>query len=227
MSRLRLCLVAGLVLGLALSLPAWAVEKTPDVIVEEASLVLKEMAASGRDKGFPVELIKGSAGVAIFPGMIKGGVIVGGAYGKGVILAHDKGQWNGPAFLEISAGSIGLQVGVESMDLILVIKNERGLKSFLASKFKLGADLGVAAGPVGASATAATDAQLKAEIYTYSRSKGLYAGVSLEGAGISSLPTSNKEYYGDVSHTEEILAGQGKTPASGLKLIEILKEMSK
>ncbi len=218
-------IAVSIVFCLALSLPAWAADKTPEMIVNEAAQVLKEMAASDKDKGFPVDLLRGAAGVVIVPSMLKIGVVLGGSYGQGVILAKNAaGQWRGPAFLEVSAGSIGLQLGVQKSDVLLVIKTRRGVESLLTSQAKLGGDLAAVAGPMGAQVGAETDTMLKAEIYTYARSKGLFLGVSLQGAQVNVLPSFNEKYTG-VASAPAILAGEGKIPASGKALLKTLKDI--
>src|SRR5216110_1907192 len=146
-----------------------------------------EQANAIPEKCIPSGLLKDAAGVAIFPNIIKAGFIIGGKHGRGVVLVRTPdGGWSNPVFLTLTGGSIGWQVGAQSTDLVLVFKTGRSVERILNNhgKLTLGADIGIAAGPVGREAAAATDAQLKAEIYSYSRSRGLFAGVSFEGAGL-------------------------------------------
>lgn len=209
---------------LALSLPALAAEtEKADNIVDKSRIVVQEMMRA-EDSEFPQDLLRQASGIAIIPGMIKGGFIIGGSYGKGVVLKHRAGNWTGPAFISMTAGSLGFQIGGESIDLILVIVGERAMNAFMQNKFKLGADVGLAAGPVGGHASAATEITLKGGIYSYSRSKGAFAGVSIEGAGISSQPDLNKAYYGSTGSTPVILAGKVSPPSSGHKLIATLNK---
>jgi lipid-binding SYLF domain-containing protein len=175
-----------------------------------------------QDSQVPEDLIRKASGVAIIPGMLKGGFIIGGSYGKGVVLKHAGNAWNGPAFISLTAGSLGLQIGGESIDLILVIVGEKAMNAFMQNKFKLGADLALAAGPIGGHASAATEITLKGGIYSYSRSKGAFAGISLEGAAVSHQPELNKEYYGTTGSAPVILEGKVSPPGSGQKLIEVL-----
>jgi lipid-binding SYLF domain-containing protein len=204
---------------------AFAEEKADaDVIVNKSSIVIQEMMLS-EDRGIPLDLIKKSAGLAIIPDMIKGGFVVGGSYGKGVVLAHKEGKWTGPAFIHIGAGSFGLQIGVQSTDLILVVIGKKTMDSFLKAKFKLGGDVAMAAGPVGAQATGAVDILLKGGIYSYSRTKGLFAGISLEGAAISTASGLNRAYYETTDSTDDILYGKVATPATGKDLVAVLHKI--
>jgi len=199
-------------------------KKDPGIIVEKARLVLQEMMQS-EDRSLPVDLIQRCSGLAIVPGMIKGGFVVAGAYGEGVVLAHRAGAWTSPAFIYAAAGSIGLQIGAQSIDLILVIVGEKALKAFARSEFKLGADVAIAAGPIGAQASAATDILLKGGIYSYSRSKGLFAGASLEGAKMGQLIKMNEAYYQRSVSPEEILEGKVAPPPSAKALIAELEKI--
>jgi lipid-binding SYLF domain-containing protein len=215
-------------LALAFSLPALAdnLKEDAEIIVNKASIVMEEVK-NAPDSGPAYDLIRQSAGVAIIPDMFKGGFVVGGSYGKGVVLARKDGKWSGPSFVYIGAGSVGFQIGVQLTDLILVVVGQNTMDSFLRSSFKLGADAAVAAGPVGAQATAATDLFLKGGIYSYSRSKGLFAGVSLEGAGLGTEFDLNRAYYQTTSNPKEILYGQVETPASAKKLYDALNAFIK
>jgi lipid-binding SYLF domain-containing protein len=148
-------------------------------------------------KGIPPALFKDAQGVAIFPGVLKAGFLVGGRFGRGILLVREKDDsWGPPTFLKIRGGSVGFQVGAQSTDLILLFKTKESVERILKGKGKLtlGADLAVAAGPVGRQAEAATDAQLRAEIYSYSRSRGLFAGLALEGAGLLADPAATEDY---------------------------------
>ncbi len=166
-----------------------------DSKVRAATSVIKEIMEIPEDT-IPPGLISNSAGIAIFPDMLKAGFIVGGKYGVGVLLVHQSdGTWSNPVFFRLIGGSIGWQIGAQSSDIILVFKNIRSLDSITSGKFTLGADASVAAGPVGRVAEAGTDVQLRAEILSYSRSRGLFAGVSLEGAGMQVDYGANADFY--------------------------------
>ena len=195
-----------------------------DIIVEKSRLVIEEMIRSP-DNELALDLIKKSAGVAIIPGMLKAGFVLGGSYGKGVVLAHRDGRWTGPAFVYILAGSLGLQIGVQSTDLILVVMGQKAMRSFLKSKFKLGGDAAIAAGPIGAQASASIEILLRGGIYSYSRSKGLFAGISLEGAGMGTDFDLNRAYFMTTVNPEKILYEEVVTPTTGKKLIETLSQI--
>lgn len=195
-----------------------------DIIVEKSRIVIEEMIRSP-DNELALDLIKKSAGLAIIPGMLKAGFVLGGSYGKGVILAHRDGRWTGPAFVYIWAGSLGLQIGVQSTDLILVVMGQKAMRSFLKSKFKLGGDVAFAAGPIGARASASTEILLRGGIYSYSRSKGLFAGGSLEGAGMGTDFELNRAYYTTTVNPDKILYEEVVTLPTGKKLIETLSQI--
>lgn len=215
-------------LGLVFSSQAWAdnLKEDAEVIVEKARLVIEDVRTAP-DSGAAYDLIRQSAGVVIIPDMFKGGFVVGGSYGKGVVVARKDGKWSGPSFVYIGAGSIGFQIGAQLTDLILVVIGQNTMDSFLRSSFKLGADAAIAVGPVGAQATAATDILLKGGIYSYSRAKGLFAGISLEGAGMGTEYDLNRAYYQTTSNPKDILYGQVETPESGKKLFEALNRFIK
>jgi lipid-binding SYLF domain-containing protein len=150
-------------------------------------------------KGIPPALMRDAQGVAVIPHVIKAGFLIGGRFGRGVVMARQpNGDWSNPVFISLAGGGIGWQAGIQSTDVILVFKTREGVRRLLEGKDKvtLGADVGVAAGPVGRQAEASTDGQLKAEIYSYSRSRGLFAGVSLEGAGLLVDGDANAAFYG-------------------------------
>lgn len=199
---------------------AWttaALAKDEVKTVKEAGEVLKEIMRIP-EKGIPPALLKNAHAVAIIPGVIKGAFIVGGRHGTGVVLVRgESGRWSDPVFVSITGGSIGWQIGGTSTDLVLVFKSLKGVESLLKGKFTLGADAAVAAGPVGRSAEAATDVMLKSELLSYSRSRGLFAGVSLEGAALLIDNDAGAAYYGKKElPASAILAGKGgkKAPAT-------------
>jgi lipid-binding SYLF domain-containing protein len=165
--------------------------------VESAAEVLHDLAATPLPC-IPSALMQDAKGVAILPHVLKAGFLVGGRYGRGVILVRQRdGTWSNPIFITLAGGGVGFQAGVQSTDVVLVFKTTQGLDRILSGRDKLtlGADVAVAAGPVGRQAEASTDGQLRAEIYSYSRSRGLFAGVSLEGAGILMDGEANEAYY--------------------------------
>ena len=179
-------------------------EATADSIISAAVSMVEEMSGAD-DVSAMADTVKTSHAIAIVPSMVKAGFIIGGEYGEGLILRHENGKWYGPSFYNIGGGSFGLQVGAQSVALLLAVINERGVGAFMGSKTKLGGDFAIAAGPVGRRAEAATDAQVKASIYSYSLSKGLFAGVSLEGSVISISVKRNNEYWGGKVSAKEAL----------------------
>ena len=167
---------------------------TPDKIIADSLGVIKEMTAKDDAKDV-AEMLKDAKAVAIVPSLFKAGFLFGGEYGEGLILRHENGKWFGPGFYNISGGSFGLQIGAQSIALVLVITNEKGVNAFLKSKSKLGGDVAVAAGPVGRRVEGATDGKGKASIYSYSISRGLFAGVSLEGSIVGISVKRDEQYW--------------------------------
>jgi len=163
--------------------------------VSEASAVIKELMAMP-EMNVPPALFKDAAAIAVIPGVMKGGIIVAGRFGTGVMAVREKsGEWSPPAFVSLGGGSLGWQVGAESTDFILVFKNRRSIDGLKKGKFTLGVDASAAAGPVGRTVEASTDALMKAEIVSYSRSRGLFAGVSMEGAVLHIDADANAAFY--------------------------------
>jgi lipid-binding SYLF domain-containing protein len=149
------------------------------------------------EQAIPSTLLTNAHAIAVIPSVVKAGLVVGGRHGKGLIsVRRDDGTWSHPSYIKLTGGSIGFQAGVQSTDVVLVFRTARGVDSIVHGKFTLGADAAVAAGPVGRSAEASTDGQLKAEIYSYSRSRGLFAGVALDGAVLSIDHDANEAVYG-------------------------------
>ena len=189
-------------------------ESAPKVTKEEERLgnareVYLELAKSE----VPKELQEKCKCVAVIPGVVKGALGFGGRHGKGVLACRDAaGTWSPPIFLTLSGGSFGLQIGVEKADVVLYFMNEKGARSLVESKFTLSGKAGVAAGPVGRTGEAATDIKLNAEIYSYAKSKGLFAGISLEGARLAPDNDALKRFYGESARPESILFQQ-KSPS--------------
>ena len=174
--------------------------------VADATTVLDEIMAAA-DSGIPGAILEKAEGIAVFPSLIKGGIVVGGQRGRGILSARDKqnGGWSSPAFLTITGGSIGAQVGAQAIDLVLVINNQRGLEQLVKNQFKIGADAAATAGPVGRDASASTDIQLRAQILSYSRARGLFAGVTINGSTIRQDIDANERYYGTAYRTGQIV----------------------
>jgi lipid-binding SYLF domain-containing protein len=197
--------------------------------VEEATEVLNEIMAIP-EKGIPPSLLKDAEGVAIIPRVIKVGFVIGGRHGKGIMVIKNKrGEWSYPFFISFTGGSIGWQIGAQSTDIILVFRTQRSVDGIIRGKFTLGADASIAAGPVGRHAEAGTDIELKAEILSYSRSRGIFAGVSLEGSTLQIDYDSNEEFYQrrGISMTEIINRKVGLLPESARKLLNTLRKYTR
>jgi lipid-binding SYLF domain-containing protein len=200
-----------------LSTAAYAADreiKVADRLDASADTLADMMKAA--DKGIPQDLLDKSKCVVVVPGMKKAGFILGAKFGRGFAACRRSGGtgWTAPAAMRVEGGSLGFQIGASETDVILLVMNDGGMKHLLSDKFTIGADANAAAGPVGRDASAQTDAKLNAEILTYSRSRGLFAGISLEGATLRPDEDTNKELYGRQATNREILTGDFKTPAS-------------
>ena len=172
--------------------------------VREAVTIFGEIMAAD-DKAIPEAILGKAEAIAIFPGTITAGFIVGGQRGRGIISVRNAGAWSAPAFLTLTGGSIGLQIGGQAADLILVINDRRGLENLVRNQFTLGADAAVAAGPVGRNAKAATDVQMRAQILSYSRARGVFAGVTINGSTIRQDVDANERFYGKRLETKQIV----------------------
>ena len=170
------------------------------------------------DNGIPQDLLNRAKCIAIIPGDMKFAFVFGGSFGRGVATCRTEHGWSAPVFVAIDGGSVGYQIGGSSTDLVMLFMNDHALGSLLNDKFKLGADASVAAGPVGRNATAATDIALNAEILSYSRSKGLFAGVSLDGSVVQTDKSGDHSMYGDNVTRHEILSGRVAVPESAIQL---------
>lgn len=186
------------------ALPVYADDA--DDLVEDSEFVIKTLLADN-NHGMFRDMLSQAYGVLIIPSYIKAGLVWGGAGGSGVLLSQNKqtGEWSAPVFYSLASASVGLQIGVSSSEVVMVIMNQRGLRAIMNNKVKLGADLSVAAGPLGARGETATTGNLVADIYSYARSRGLFAGVSLEGGIVSMNNNYNNSYYGDGFNAEQVL----------------------
>jgi len=174
--------------------------------VREASVVFGEIMTA-EDDAIPRALLGGAQGIAVFPGTVRAGFIFGGMRGRGILSARMENGWSAPAFLTLTGGSFGLQIGGQAVDLVLVIRNRRGLENLVSNQFKLGADAAVAAGPLGREVEASTDLQLRAQILSYSRARGLFAGVTVNGSTVRQDQDANERFYGQRLETQQIVFG--------------------
>jgi lipid-binding SYLF domain-containing protein len=200
---------------LSLGTLCWAGSAREDATerLENATNVLHEIMGMP-DKGIPEEVLEHAKCVAVVPHMVKGGFIFGGKGGKGVATCRTANGWSAPAFITISGGNWGLQIGVEAEDLVMIIQNEKGMQKLLSSNFHVGADASAAAGPVGRHAEAGTNWKMDTEILTYSRAKGVFAGLTLEGASIRQDSDSRHAIYGPNVTTRGLLLGKVQAPAA-------------
>lgn len=195
-------------------------------LVEESGRVLDQIQQMP-DQNIPENLLRDCSAIAIFPNTISAGIGIGGKYGQGIIMVKDdrSRKWSAPALFTIAGGSWGLQIGGQATDFVLLIMNRRSVDGILDGKFKLGADASVAGGPVGRAAEASTDIQLKGGILSYSRSRGLFAGVKLEGAVITQHWDGDKELYGkSLSAREILLENKAKMPSCAKEVLEVLNK---
>jgi len=211
-------------LGLA---PVLAADDEPAKRLDEAAAVFSEIMATP-DKGIPQDLLEKAHCIVIVPDLKTGAFIVGGKFGKGYVSCRNKSGagWSAPGTVRIEGGSVGFQIGGSSTDLIMLVMSERGSDKLLSSKFTLGAEGSVAAGPVGRTATAQTDAQLHADILSWSRSQGLFAGLALEGATLRQDLDDNATLYGKKLENRNIVTGGVRAPKAAAKLIALLNQYS-
>ncbi|MBZ5506541.1 MAG: lipid-binding SYLF domain-containing protein [Acidobacteriia bacterium] len=191
--------------------------------LQSAATVLDEIMAAP-DKGIPSDILGSAKCVAVVPSLLKGGFVIGGAHGRGMATCRTATGWSAPAPLTTTGGSIGLQIGGQAVDLVMVVMNDRGMQALLTSKFKLGADASVAAGPVGRHTEGSTDWKLRAEVLTYSRARGLFAGISFNGAVIKQDEDATKELYGRMVDFKSILTGSVQSPQSSETFIAAVRK---
>ncbi len=218
------CWTAFAVLFLCLVPAASALAGKAEEKVGQAGTVLEQIMAIP-ESAIPPNLLNNAYGIAIIPGVIKAGFVIGGRYGTGVVLVRNAaGHWSNPCMISLAGGSFGWQIGAQSTDVILVFKSARSVEGLIKGKFTLGVDAAVAAGPVGRRVEAATDITLKAEILSYSRSRGFFAGVSLEGSALQIDDEANAAYYQQsYVRANDVLYGAGlAAPPSAHRLREIL-----
>jgi SH3 domain-containing YSC84-like protein 1 len=219
-----------LCLAISLSTMAFAADDDNDSKavdrIKAASDVLNEIEGAP-DQGIPEEVLGSAECVAVVPSMLKGGFIVGARYGRGVASCRTSKGWSAPAFIAIEGGSFGLQIGGQAVDLVMLIMNQDGMKNLLSSKFKLGADASVAAGPVGRHAAADTDWKMRAQVLSYSRARGIFAGLELSGAAIKQDKDSTREFYGRMVPFRTSLQGTIDPPAAAFPFLDTLSKWAK
>jgi len=226
---MRKTFVAVLAIAGSMSIAALAAErevKVDDRLDASADTLTDMMRAS--DKGIPHDLLDKAHCVVVVPGMKKAGFILGAKYGRGfaVCRRHGGSGWSAPAAMRVEGGSVGFQIGGSETDIVLLVMNDGGMKHLLSDKFTIGAEATAAAGPVGRDTSAQTDAKMNAEMLSYSRSRGLFAGISLDGATLRPDEQTNKELYGREATNREILTGDFKTPVVAAKFERALNRDS-
>jgi lipid-binding SYLF domain-containing protein len=223
----HLVLVVVVSLAAMLENLAWAGSAREDSTerLQNSADVLKEIGAAP-DKGIPEEVIKNSKCIVVIPHLVKAGFIVGAKHGRGVAVCRTGAGWSAPAFVSVSGGSGGLQIGAEGVDLVMLVMNDSGLRHLLSSKFEITGEVSAAAGPVGRHASAGTDWKLNSELLTYSRSRGIFAGLTLEGAVIEQDADSTVAIYGNDLPFKEILLGEVAAPTSAAPFLRAVAKIS-
>jgi SH3 domain-containing YSC84-like protein 1 len=205
---------------------AWSEDRDVETKrVQAAADVLNQIMAAP-DKGIPDDVMRSAKCVGVVPALKKGGFIFGAEYGKGVASCHNSNGWSAPAPFQVVGGSWGLQIGGEDVDLVMLIMNDKGMQDLLSSKFKLGADASVAAGPVGRQAEGETDWKMRAEVLTYSRTRGVFAGVTLNGAVIQQDHDATRAFYGSDTSFKSILTGTVPAPSGSAPFLAAMRKFS-
>ena len=213
-------MIASLGLGLLFCSTALAASKDDlQDRVEAAKTVLNQIMGA-QDKSIPMNILEQAYCVGVVPGLIKGAFVFGAQYGQGVVTCRTGHGWSGPVFIRMAGGSWGLQIGGQSTDLVLIAVNDHGFQDLLKNKFKIGGDAAASAGPVGRNTQAATDWKMNAELLTYSRSKGLFAGIDLDGTVVSQNTDDTEIYYGHPHSFQAILKGDVEPPAGSVEFVK-------
>jgi lipid-binding SYLF domain-containing protein len=228
MSKRTIVILLGLLIAGLVSVAMSATSSRSDDIerIHHAAEVFQEIMSTP-DKAVPQELMESAKCIAIIPGEKKFAFMVGGNYGKGLVTCRTSKGWSAPAFLAVGGGSYGFQIGGSSTDIVMIFRNRHGLDSLLSDKFKIGADATAAAGPVGRHASAGTDIKLNSEILTYARSRGAFAGVSLNGAVVQPDESGNAALYGSNVRTKQIVDGGVAVPSAAHTLISEITRYTK
>ena len=213
--------IASLCLSLVLTGSALAASTRDDLQarIDAAKLVLDQIMAAG-DRSIPMDILQQATCVGVVPGLIKGAFVFGAQYGQGVVTCRTGHGWSAPVFIRMAGGSFGFQIGGQSTDLVLVAVNERGFQDLLKNKFKIGGDAAASAGPVGRNTQASTDWKMNAELLTYSRSKGLFAGIDLDGTSVSQNKDDTEIYFGGPHPFESVLKGNVDVPAGAIPFVK-------
>jgi lipid-binding SYLF domain-containing protein len=226
MRRAILSFTVGAALLAGWATMAWSEDRDQEARrVQAAADVLTDIMGAP-DKGIPQELMESAKCVGVVPSLKKGGFVFGAEYGKGVASCRNAAGWSAPAPFTVAGGSWGLQIGGEAVDLVMIITNDKGMQNLLSSKFKLGADASVAAGPVGRHVEGETDWKLKAEVLTYSRARGIFAGLTVNGAVIEQDKDATRAFYGKDVAFRSILTGELRPPSGSEPFLAAMKKFS-
>jgi lipid-binding SYLF domain-containing protein len=185
----------------------------------DAAKIVLDQIMGANDRGVPLNILQQATCVAVVPGMIKGAFVFGGQYGQGVVTCRTGRGWSAPVFIRMAGGSFGFQIGGQATDLVLIAVNDRGFQDLLKNKFKIGGDASAAAGPVGRTGQAATDWKMNAELLTYSRAKGLFAGIDLDGTSVSQNRDDTATFYGTSEPFEKVLRGDVAVPEPAVSFV--------
>jgi lipid-binding SYLF domain-containing protein len=223
---LRLSCTAALVALTVLTASPAGAQTSEEKRITDSGAVLETLVRAP-DQGIPAHILERAEAIVVIPSLVKGGFIIGAQHGRGVMSVRNRetNTWSAPGFVALTGGSIGWQIGLQAVDLVLLVMNKEGVKDLLDNEFKLGANASVAAGPVGRQGEASTDASLSAQILAYSRAKGLFAGLSLEGASLRMDRDANKDFYNAAVSTDEMVRGITKTTPLGSQWIATLARL--
>ncbi len=217
--------IASICLSLLFTSTAFAASSREDLQARiDAAKVVMNQIMGAQDRNIPMNILQQATCVGVVPGLLKGAFIVGGQYGQGVVTCRTPHGWSAPVFIRMAGGSFGFQIGGQSTDLILVAVNDRGFQDLLKNKFKIGGDASAAAGPVGRSGQAATDWKMNAELLSYSRNKGLFAGIDLDGTSVSQNQDDTDIYYGQHHNFEPILKGEVGVPPGAIPFVRTVAQ---
>jgi lipid-binding SYLF domain-containing protein len=217
--------IAGICLSLLFTSSAFAASTKEDLQSRlDAARVVLDQIMGANDKTIPNNILRSATCVAVVPGMVKGAFLVGAQYGQGVVTCRTGHGWSAPVFIRMAGGSFGFQIGGQATDLILVAVNDRGMQDLLKNKFKIGGDASAAAGPVGRQGDADTDWKLNAELLSYSRTKGLFAGIDLDGTSVSQNKEDTELYYGAPEDFNKILRGDVAVPQGAVRFVRAVAQ---
>jgi len=217
--------IGAICLSFMLTCSAFAASSRDDLQARiDASKVVLDQIMAAKDRGIPMNILQQATCIGVVPGLLKGAFVFGGQYGQGVVTCRTGHGWSAPVFIRMAGGSFGFQIGGQSTDLVLVAVNDRGFQDLLKNKFKIGGDASAAAGPVGRSGQAATDWKMNAELLSYSRNKGLFAGIDLDGTSVSQNNEDTNIYFGSPHSFDAILKGSVGVPPGAVAFVRAVAQ---